>query len=84
MILAKQNDYLKDLIQTVEENTKEIKKNIPPDKQIQVPGVFSEKETKIIISYTKAYKVKDFYNKENVIFEQKAYKKEITYKIKEN
>lgn len=28
MILAKQNDYLKDLIQTVEENTKEIKKKI--------------------------------------------------------
>ena len=151
MILAKQNDYLKDLIQTVEKNTKEINKNFPPDKQIQVPGVFrtfyidcqkviqgynqdktdkeidrlinlsrgnsyldfyevgfdsnikinhkskkrtedriepkeriiNEKETKIIISYTKAYKVKDFYDKENVIFEQKAYKKEITYKIKE-
>lgn len=130
---------------------KKLKKNIPPDKQIQVPGVFqtfytdcgkviqgynqdktdkeidrlinwtrgnnyldfpevgfdsnieiyykskertedriepkeeiiNEKETKIIISYTKAYKVKDFYDKENVIFEQKAYKKEITYKIKE-
>lgn len=40
MKLAKQNDYLKDLIQTVEENTKEINKNLPPDKQIQVPGVF--------------------------------------------
>ena len=151
MKIAKQNDYLKDLIQTVEENAKEINKNLPQNKQIQVPGVFqtfytdcgsviqgfnhdrtdkeinrlinwtrgnsylefpevgfdlsieinykskeriddrielkeeiiNEKETKIITLYTKAYKVKDFYDKDNIIFEDKAYKKIITYKIKE-
>ena len=39
LIEAKHNEFLKDLIQTVEKNTKEINKNLAQNKQIEVPGI---------------------------------------------
>ena len=39
MKLAKQKDFLKDLIETIKHHTNELNKNLPQEKKLQIPGV---------------------------------------------